>query len=95
MPTIGPVEAPHDFTPESEMLTEGSVMQKVIIANNSAIIELAEAGNRGLFGPAVPFTTEMPLPPGIYDMARKVERVRFKRLTDVEPFPIITIITTP
>lgn len=77
------------------MLCEGSTMQKVVIANNSAIIELAEASARRLSGAAVPFNCEMPLPPGIYDLARHVERVRFKRLTNKEPFPVITIITTP
>jgi hypothetical protein len=95
MPTLGPVTAPELFDPKQELLCEGSVLQKVVIANNSAIIELAEAGNRGLSGAAVPYNTKMPLPPGIYDMTRRVERIRFKRLTNVLPFPIVTIITTP
>lgn len=95
MPTIGPVVAPSDFTQESEMLTEGSVRQKVIIANNTAVVEFAEASERRLSGPAVPYNAELPLPPGIYDFARRVERVRFKRFSNVEPFPVVTIITSP
>jgi len=95
MPTLGPITAPEDFEKATELLCEGSFLQKIIIANDSAIIELAEAGTRGLSGAAVPFNTVMPLPPGIYDMTRRVERIRFKRLTNHEPFPIVTVITTP
>lgn len=95
MPTLGPVVAPAAFDPKQELLCEGSRLQKVIIANNSAIIELAEAGNRGLSGAAANYNTKMPLPPGVYDMTRRVERIRFKRLTEVEPFPVVTLITTP
>ena len=95
MPTIGPIEAPEQFESESEMLCEDSTRQKIIIANNTTVVEIAEKGDRGLSGAATPFNVEMPLPPGVYDLARRVERVRFKRLTNVKPFPIVTIITTP
>lgn len=95
MPTLGPVEAPPDFETATELLCEGSMIQKIIIANNSALIEIAEPGVSGRAGAACPYTTRMPLPPGIYDLARRVERIRFKRLTNVEPFPIVTLITTP
>jgi hypothetical protein len=91
VPTLGPMVAPADFDETAEIWCEGSFLQKIVIANNSAIIELAEK-TRDLSGPAVPFNTKMPLPPGIYDMARKVERIRFKRLTEVKPFPMITVI---
>lgn len=94
MPTIGPIVAPSEFEPESELTCEGSFQQKIIIANNTAIVELAEVRVPGMRGAAVLWNLEMPLPPGVYDLGRRVERIRFKRLTEVEPFPIVTIIAT-
>lgn len=94
MPTVGPMVAPSEFEPDSELTCEGSFQQKIIIANNTAIVELAEVRVPGLAGGAVPWNLEMPLPPGVYDLARRVERIRFKRLAETEPHPMVTIIAT-
>jgi len=77
MYALNNVSTADTYTQANTLVCPQTIKVNLIIANNAALVQMADP-SPGIVGGAGAFRPEVFMPPGYYNLARRVEQVRVK-----------------